>query len=47
MGRAEGKTHLKVSPTRLLATKMLWRDGFKLHFTLLATQGLKKKKGSF
>lgn len=43
MGRAEGKTHLKVeSPTRLLVTKMLRRNGFKLHFTLLATQGLKK-----
>lgn len=44
MGRAEGKTHLKVeSPTQLLVTKMLRRNGFKLHFTLLATQGLKKK----
>lgn len=46
MGRAEGKTHLKVtSLTQLLETKMLRRNGFKLHFTLLATQGL--KKGSF
>lgn len=44
MGRAEGKTHLKVeSPTQLLVTKMLRRNGFKLHFTLLATQGLNKR----
>lgn len=46
MGGAEGKTHLKgESPTWLLVTKMLGCNGFKLHFTLLATQGL--KKGSF
>lgn len=44
-GRAEGKTHLKVTSTQLLVTKMLQRNGFKLHFTLLVTQGL--KKGSF
>lgn len=44
MGRAEGKTHLKVeSPTRLLVTKMLRRNGFKLHFTLLANPRGKKR----